>query len=379
MKTSELLDILRNLVAIPSTYGNEHVISSWIKDYLQDNGYNPYSVEVPESGPNIVSEYIVDKNLPFLLLNGHMDTVEEMKGWTFNPYGELVGNKYYGIGSYDMKSGLALLLATMKSISSGAVKPKLNILFTAVSDEELWSRGTTTLIEEDIVNDQRIKYALVAESQGLGNIVIGRRGRLIFEIIVHGKSAHAATPEKGINAINEVVKVVQSLENIKLGYMKEYNCKGSSCLLAIEGKSISLSVPETVKLELDRHYTPNYTPAKVIEDIKESIKNANLNKDTTIAIKIKKRPSPAPEAYITDPNNNLVQIAVEEMEKIGKVEPKLLIGRSVADSNQIGKLGIPIIDLGPSGKNEHKANEYVDVDTLETYYKIYSNIIQKTR
>ena len=109
MKKSELLDILKELVAIPSTYGKEYKIASWIKDYLQDIGFNPFSVDVPESGPDIITEYIVDKKLPFFLLNGHMDTVEEMIGWNYNPYGELIDNKYYGIGSYDMKYHLVFI------------------------------------------------------------------------------------------------------------------------------------------------------------------------------------------------------------------------------------------------------------------------------
>lgn len=376
MQNSRIFEILQELVRIPSQYGKEQEISSWIFDFLADLGYEPFTVEVPDSGPDVIAEFHVDSNKPWILLNSHSDTVEEMRGWTRNPYGELVGEKFYGIGACDMKSGLAVQLGIMKGLLKGEFKPKLNVLFTAVTDEELWSRGTITLIDKNIISSDKVAYAIVGEPHYLGNFLVGRRGRLILDIVVHGKAAHGATPKRGVNAINEAARLIQNLEALDVGYMEEFNIEGSQCILAINGGVNSLSVPETVKLVLDRHYLPIETAGMVVEAVLEIIKNTELDPNK-VEVSIHPRPTRAPLPYYTPLDNPLVQITAEEVKLATGIEPKFLLGRTVADSNFIGMLGIPTIDLGPSGKGSHSADEWCDVPSLEVLYHVYQGILVK--
>jgi len=73
----------------------------------------------------------------------------------------------------------------------------------------------------------------------------------------------------------------------------------------------------------------------------------------------------------------LVQIAKDEIKKEIKQHANIKIGHSVADSNLIGNLNIPTIDLGPSGDNEHQVNEFVDIRSLLPSYRILKGIIGK--
>jgi succinyl-diaminopimelate desuccinylase len=377
MDNNRLLEILRDLVRIPSQYGTEHEISSWIFDFLIDVGYEAYTVEVLESGPDVIAEFIVDRAKPYILLNSHSDTVEEMRGWTRNPYGELVDDKFYGIGACDMKSGLAVQLAIMEGLKKDEFKPRLNIMFTAVTDEELWSRGTITLIDQNIITPEKVAYAIVGEPHYLGNFLVGRRGRLILDITIHGKAAHGATPERGVNAINEAARLVQSLESLDVGYMEEFDIGGSKCFLAINGGVISLSVPETVQLVLDRHYLPTQTSEMVLDAVLEIIKNTELDPSTIVEVNIHPRPTRAPLPFYTPLDNPLVRITGEEVKLATGIEPRFLLGRTVADSNFIGMLGIPTIDLGPSGKGSHSADEWCDVSSLKQLYQVYQGILAK--
>ena len=377
MHSNRILEILQELVRIPSQYGNEQQISSWIFDFLVELGYEPYTVEVPESGPNVVAEYNVDSTRPWILLNSHSDTVEKMRGWTHDPYGERIGDKFYGIGACDMKSGLAVQLAIMEGIMRNEIKPKLNVLFTAVTDEELWSRGTVTLIDKKIITPEKVAYAIVGEPHYLGNFLVGRRGRLILDITVHGKSAHGATPKRGINAINEAARLIQNIESLDVGYMEEFNIEGSQCFLAINGGVNSLSVPETVSLVLDRHYLPIETSEMVLEAVLEIIQNTELDPETKVEVDIHPRPTRQPLPFYTPLNNPLVRITSEEVKLATGNEPRLLLGRTVADSNFIGMLGIPTIDLGPSGKKSHSADEWCDIPSLKQIYQVYQGILTK--
>lgn len=377
MLANRILEILQELVRIPSQYGKEQKISSWIFDFLNELGYEPYTVDVPESGPNVIAEFCVDSNRPWILLNSHSDTVEKMRGWTYDPYGERIGDKFYGIGACDMKSGLAVQLAIMEGLMRDEIKPKLNVLFTAVTDEELWSRGTVTLIDKKIITPEKVAYAIVGEPHYLGNFLVGRRGRFILDITVHGKAAHGATPERGVNAINEAARLVQSLEALDVGYMEEFNIEGSKCFLAIHGGVISLSVPETVSLVLDRHYLPTQTSEMVLEAVLEIIQNSELDAETKVEVNIHPRPTRQPLPFYTPLDNPLISITAEEVKLATGNEPRLLLGRTVADSNFIGMLGIPTIDLGPSGKKSHSADEWCDIPSLGQIYQVYQGILTK--
>ncbi len=377
MQANRILKILQELVRIPSQYGNEQQISSWIFDFLAELGYEPHTVEVPDSGPNVVAEFNVDSTQPWILLNSHSDTVEAMRGWTRDPYGERVGDKFYGIGACDMKSGLAVQLAIMEGLLKDECKPKLNVLFTAVTDEELWSRGTVTLIEKEIITAEKVAYAIVGEPHYLGNFLVGRRGRLILDITVHGKAAHGATPKRGVNAINEAARLVQSLESLDVGYMEEFDIEGSKCFLAIHGGVISLSVPETVSLVLDRHYLPTQTSEMVLDAVLEIMKNTELDPSTSVKVNIHPRPTQAPLPFYTPLDNPLVRVTAEEVKLATGIDPRFLLGRTVADSNFIGMLGIPTIDLGPSGKKSHSADEWCDIPSLKQIYQVYQGILTK--
>ena len=378
MQNNRIFKILQELVQIPSRYGKEHKISSWIFDFLADLGYEPYKVEVLDSGPDVIAEFHVDSNKPWILLNSHSDTVEEMRGWTRDPYGELVGEKFYGIGACDMKSGLAVQLGIMEGLLKGEFKPNLNVLFTAVTDEELWSRGTITLIEKNIISPDKVAYAIVGEPHYLGNFLVGRRGRLILDITVHGKAAHGATPKRGVNAINEAGRVIQSLEALDVGWMGHpFNIEGSQCFLAINGGVNSLSVPETVKLVLDRHYLPIETSEMVLDAVLDIIHNTELDPETKVEVNIHPRPTRAPLPFYTPLDNPLVRITAEEVKLATGIEPRFLLGRTVADSNFIGMLGIPTIDLGPSGKGSHAADEWCDIPSLKQLYQVYQGILVK--
>ncbi len=377
MQNNRIFNILQELVQIPSRYGKEQKISSWILDFLADLGYEPYKVEVPDSGPDVIAEFQVDSNKPWILLNSHSDTVEEMRGWTRDPYGELVGEKFYGIGACDMKSGLAVQLGIMEGLLKGEFKSNLNVLFTAVTDEELWSRGTITLIDKNIISPDKVAYAIVGEPHYLGNFLVGRRGRLILDIVVHGKAAHGAIPKRGVNAINEAVRLIQNLESLDVGYMEKFNIEGSQCFLAINGGVNSLSVPETVKLVLDRHYLPIETSEMVLEAVLEIIQNTELDPETKVEVNIHPRPTREPLPFYTPLDNPLVQITAEEVKLATGIEPRFLLGRTVADSNFIGMLGIPTIDLGPSGKGSHSADEWCDIPSLKQLYQVYQGILAK--
>ncbi|WP_367884651.1 M20/M25/M40 family metallo-hydrolase [Thermococcus sp. JCM 11816] len=173
------------------------------------------TVPVEGFGDDVVA-YLKGKG-PTVVLNGHMDTVHLSQGWTRNPWGgELDGDRFYGLGSADMKGGLAALLSAFLELSGGFPKnERPNVIFTAVSDEEGFSRGGSW----ELIKSGRLDKAdivLVGEPTNEKLMLGARGGRFVIEVRTEGKKAHAARPYLGINAIEELAKLVSNLNRIRM-------------------------------------------------------------------------------------------------------------------------------------------------------------------
>ena len=108
----ESLDLLKKLISIKSNYFHEKEIMeycyNWFKSNDMNASYHYYRDDKVTnfSGINIIGEINGTEDGPVLLINGHLDTVEECTGWSKNPYiPEEKDGKLYGLGSLDMKSG----------------------------------------------------------------------------------------------------------------------------------------------------------------------------------------------------------------------------------------------------------------------------------
>lgn len=142
-----------------------------------------------------------------------MDTVELSDGWSRNPFGsEIVGKKLYGLGSLNMKGGLAATLVALKTLLKHDWQPRGSVLFTAVMGEEApFQLGTDPLIRERLISD--CDFAIIPEPCGsfaigelkpFPSIGLSSRGGYMYSVIVKGRSAHGAEPEKALMRLKSV-------------------------------------------------------------------------------------------------------------------------------------------------------------------------------
>jgi len=217
MKNINTLDILKELVSIPSwvdSKTNETKIGNWIVDFLARNSKLKITKQPIGSGRvNIVTS---SSDKIDVLVTGHMDTVQPVSGWTKNPIKpEVTGNKIYGLGTTDMKSGLAIMLYL-------SILPNLskNIGFLFYCDEEYDFLGMKKFISQ---YQNKIKPKLIISLDGEGlQIANSCRGLIELKVSVEGKAGHAANPKSGINAITQSFKAINDLKR----WLKAYKTKG---------------------------------------------------------------------------------------------------------------------------------------------------------
>ncbi|WP_297548680.1 M20/M25/M40 family metallo-hydrolase [Thermococcus sp.] len=360
-------ELFKDLVAIESPFGKENEISKFIASILKEHGFKVETLPVEGFGDDIIA-YLPGRGYT-VVLNGHMDTVNLSPGWTRNPKGELEGDSFYGLGSADMKAGLAVLMSLFIEMGELSKRERPNLIFTAVSDEEGYSRGTWELIKSGKLKDSDI--VLVAEPTN-ERLMLGARGRFVVRLTARGKKAHAARPELGINAVEELSRLVGNLYRIKTRNHIKLG-RGSYCALSIQGNADGLSVPDYAEAIVDRHVVIG----EDWERVEGELRKLSERLDVKAELKIEKFPRPTPDMlpYVIRENLHEVKLFKRAMALAG-IDPQVTYGRSVGDFNYFATyLGKPTFVFGPVGGNWHASDEWVSVSSMKRVKEAYRKFI----
>jgi len=366
-----LKKILSELVCIKSSYPNEEKIGLYVKNSLLRMRFRVKAQKVTENRFNILAE---KGRGPSVLLFGHLDTVREKEGWETDLYKlHEKGDRLFGLGSWDMKAGIAAILSAARNFNDKNHSLKLAF----VVDEEFVSLGMDKLIRSGWLKN--IIGAVVPEpgfTYGVRGISMGRIGRPVFRITVKTKGGHVYLARDRFNAIEEANKVLKILKVIKPVFHRDL---GTSFLFprAIHSEAQSMAIPDRVEIEIEGQTVPPQTTKSVCKEIKNAIirekDKGKINADVLVCPIA--RTTPFCEPFAIDKKNSFVRTVSTILENTIKGKPVIYYRRSVGDENRIAQLGIPVITVGPAGRNAHEPNEWVSKKSLFTLEKFLSNLI----
>ena len=161
-------------------------------------------------GDHLVARSSWGQDAPGILVLSHLDTVHPLGFIARLPF-RIDGDSAFGPGIYDMKGGAYLAYQAFRQICAEGARSTLGVTQLYVSDEEIGSPTSRSLIEAE---GRKAKYVLVTEpARDGGKIVTGRKGVARFEVFIKGVPSHAGTrPEDGRSAIRELGNVIGALE-----------------------------------------------------------------------------------------------------------------------------------------------------------------------
>lgn len=376
--------ILSQLVSIYSIFPKEKRIAEWIEGFLQERDWQTKRQYIAKNRFNVLAEKGV--KTPSIVFSGHLDTVPVYGLWKTDPF-KLIkqGDRLIGLGVYDMKGGLAAVLASSQICTNKGRKVKL--VFCV--DEENISLGAYKLIEEykDWFSDASAIFVpepgtSKTSTGGVNVLTLGRRGRAVYKINIFGKSAHGANPDKGINAISKAAQIIKAIDQMKLPVHPKLG-RSSAFVRYIYGSSTSLSIPEEAVIEVDRHLVVSETIESALKELQQLItslyKQGKLDYTSgrKTSVSVKKRKTPYLQPYVIDERLRVVKQTKNLIRRLfGEV--KINYGLSVADENVFAHgLNIPILTIGPRGGNAHSANEWVSLKSLKELVKIYQAILKQ--
>jgi acetylornithine deacetylase/succinyl-diaminopimelate desuccinylase-like protein len=353
------IGLLGELVSIDSVFPRERRIGEFLEATLGGMGFSTKRQHISPERFNVLAERGGEG--PRVMLYGHMDTVPPYGKWDSDPFRlREEGDRLHGLGTWDMKSGVAALLKAAEG--SGR---SLKIAFGC--DEENISEGAHALAGSGFMDD--VEVVVVGESglnekgiSGPSMITLGRRGRVDYSFEVTGRSSHGGDVKSGLNAITEASRLALMLEEMN-GKLKQHPLlpPQSQFVRKLSGEATSLSIPDKAYLELDRHLVPPDTPESALGEIEGEIEGmrarGKLKADVKAYIKPRKTPYLGP--YVTPRDNEHVKrLAGIVREEFGPDAPVYNYALSVADENILATKK-PVITIGTKGANEHSANEWV--------------------
>lgn len=226
-RSDELTEIVAELVRRPSELGHEALVQEYVAEHLRasDAAVDVWDLDdsirnEPNAGnsgvsftgrPNVSGLFAGAGNGRSLILNGHIDVVspEPVEQWTHDPWGaKIVGERLYGRGAYDMKSGVAANLFLPRLLRDLGIQLQGDLIVHSVIEEECTGNGSLAASLRD-----RADAALVTESVG-HNTPTGHLGVIWFRVAIQGRSAHAGWASRGVNAIVKAVPIIQALHQL---------------------------------------------------------------------------------------------------------------------------------------------------------------------
>lgn len=210
---------------------------------------------------------------PTIALSAHGDVVPPGEGWTADPYGaEIREGWMYGRGAAVSKCDISTYAFALRALRESRLPLRGTVEIHVTHDEETGGAiGPAWLLAQGLTKPD---YAI---APGFSySVVTAHNGCLHLEVTLLGRSAHAARPETGIDALEAATIVLSALyaERARLGtHVSRFPGIGAPGLTVglIAGGINTNVVPDKVTLRLDRRLTPEEDPAAVEEGLRELI------------------------------------------------------------------------------------------------------------
>ena len=243
---------------------------------LEVEKYPVPAAEVHAAGLQSITNLVVRRKYgagKTVLLNAHGDVVPPGEGWTKDPYGgEIDNGNIYGRAAAVSKCDFSTYAFAVRALEAVA-KPthgSVELLFTY--DEEFGGEvGPAWLLKHQI-----IKPDLMIAAGFSYQVITAHNGCLQMEVTVHGKMAHAAIPESGIDALQAANKILTALYAQNTLYkLITSNVEGITHpylnIGTIESGTNTNVVPGRVTFKLDRRMIPEENPAEVEARLRQII------------------------------------------------------------------------------------------------------------
>jgi len=353
LPSGDLFALTAALVDVPSESRSEQVLVGLIEEALRA----PH-LTVDRVGDNLVARTRLGRSRR-LILGGHTDTVPAAD----NAAAVIDGDRLYGVGSTDMKGGLAVMLELARTVSEPAVD--MSYVFYAREEIAIAHNGLREiagarpdLLEGDV--------ALLGEPT-LGAIEAGCQGTMRMRVVMQGRRAHTARPWMGLNAIHRLAAVIDAVSSATSRTPVVEGCEYREALQIVDvrGGVAGNVVPDSAEILVNHRFAPDRTPEQAEAHVRSLIEPALSDGDTVELVDM----SPPALPGLNDP---LIAALITKND----LEVRAKLGWT--DVAFFSERGVPASNFGPGDPTiAHTAGEYLERDSLESTFRALKTLISE--
>lgn len=367
-RRKEMVRLLGKLIAADTTNppGNERRAAKVVEKFFRKNRIAYRTFEKEKKRTNIIG--YIGRGKPRLIIACHLDVVPAGSGWKTNPFKMKVkGGKVYGRGAEDNKGPLASVLVAGKVLKSLESRLKGQVVLACVADEEKGSKyGMYYLLDEGKLQGE---YGIVPDiAYNMRKIDVAEKGILHLKITSLGKQAHGSRPEKGVNAIWNMVEFLDLLKKYRMRFRRHPLLSDpTSNLGVIRGGHASNIVPGECEVHLDFRYLPSQKKEDITRRVKEMFRKVReKNRKARFELRVIDHQKPV---EVEEDNILVHKIRKHAKEVMGKYpEVTGLSGTTVV--KPLTAKGILAVGYSAGGDVAHMANESISINELVAFSKV---------
>lgn len=385
-REEQVISLCQKLIQQKSYSGEESGVVGVLSENMKQMGFD--EVTVDKYG-NIIGCIKGNRPGKKVLFDGHIDTVPvtEEAEWLYPPFAaEIHDGKIYGRGTSDMKGAVAAMTCAASNYAKDTGKDFAGEIYVAGVVHEECFEGVAA---REISKNVRPDYVIIGEASQL-NLKIGQRGRAEIVIETFGKPCHSANPEKGINAVYKMAKVIEAIRTL---VPTHHPVLGDGILELTDIKSAPYPgasvVPEYCRATYDRRLLVGETKESVLEPINGLLEKL-MAEDPELKVKAsyavgRERCHTGNEiegerffpGWLYDKDDDFVQAVYTKLTDKGFTPEITKYNFCTNGSHYAGEAKIKTFGLGPSRENlAHTLNEYVEIEQLTKVTECYYGVVE---
>ncbi|MDD7805660.1 MAG: acetylornithine deacetylase [Endozoicomonas sp. (ex Botrylloides leachii)] len=372
-----LIESLSRLVELPSIsstiprigMANLPVINE-LAYWLDNMGFDCEVMPLLEKGKaNLIAT--LGKGAGGLVLAGHTDTVPCNETlWQHSPF-KLIeqNNRFYGLGTCDMKGFFSLAIEASKDFLTDELKAPLIILATA--DEESSMNGARALAN---AGKPSARYAIIGEPTGMAPVYL-HKGIMMERIRIVGESGHSSNPSLGRNAMETAHKVIEEILKYRNELTQRYNMPSFSIptptinLGCIHGGDNPNRICGNCDIDFDVRLIPGMDSQLIRSEITQRLQP--IAEQDAVDLSVTELTKAIPPF-----NANTESDLVETCSKLTGYTAQSAAFTTEAPFFQ--QLGMDTVVLGPGDIDQaHQPNEYLSLDRINPTISLLKKLIKR--
>ena len=370
-----LIDLAKDMTSIPSPAGEEKPLAEFLVKRMKELGFKTELQDVPgyKDRPNAIGILEGEKDYRSLMFSCHLDEGDPTPGWTRDPFkAEVIDGRLYG--QQHMKAGDAAMVIAAHAIKEAGVKPRGDIIVSLVMGEtDTYGAGTI-----EACRRYKADAGICAEPSGTHYILTAHAGVVKFSVTTEGRFAHFCEPEKQLDAIRKMVKIISNLDASILTYKKDELLKGLPALIigTIRGGIREAFTAPSCTIEVDVRTVPGMTTETVKKDVENLIEKLRQeDPELKATVDIWQPPKFFPRQPLKVSHDEPIIQSIRRAHKditgedIG-VGADTTMRFAVTDAVWMDDAGIATPIYGPTWPTGFGPDEYMEVDDIITTCKV---------